>query len=89
MGSRLRLPAELLRSHSVGLRVTGGDVADLERLASAWSCTRAEAAWLVVRSTLAKWRGEAAELGPLGLEAAASAGALGLGIPKRIHGGLL
>jgi len=64
--------------------LTADNVADLERVASAWSVGKAEAAWLILATTLARWRGEAAELGPLGLEAAASAGALGLAVPARI-----
>lgn len=60
------------------------DLADLERIASAWSCSKAEAAALTLRATFARWRREAPELGPLGLEAAASAGALGLAVPARI-----
>lgn len=64
------------------------DQADLERIAAAWSCSKAEAAALALRATFARWRGEAPELGPLGLEAAASAGALGLALPRRIVEGL-
>jgi hypothetical protein len=61
------------------------DAADLDRLAAAWSCSRPTAAWLVLRSSLGKWRGQAPHLGPLGLEAAASAGALGLAIPPGLR----
>ncbi len=55
------------------------DRQDLERVGRAWGCTAPEAAWMMLRAQLARWRSMAPELGPLGLEAAASAEALGLG----------
>ena len=74
-----------VRSMPVRTMFRPNDYGDLQVLSEAWSVPLATTVWLIVAERLARYRQQSAELGPLGLAAAASAATLGLVVAPGIR----
>ena len=71
-GRKAQSRRDWVRSESLRISFRPGEIVDLRTIAAAWGLPVATVAWGIVHDQIARWRRRASDLGPVGLQIAAT-----------------